>query len=128
MATVVKDARGRSPYWVACYTDANGRRLKKSTKLTNKKKALAVALALEHGEDLARHGAFNETRLRELLEETLERVVGAPVQHYTARTWLSWWHERKVKARPASAERYGQVARNFLVSLGPRADLPIEHI
>ena len=128
MAYVVKDVRGRSPYWIACYADSTGRRLKKSTRLTNKQKAIEVALSLEHGEHLARSGAFNETRLRELLEQTLERVIGAPVQHYTAETWLHWWHERKAKARPASAERYGQVARDFIRFLGPRASLPLEHI
>ena len=128
MASVVKDPRGRSPYWIACYTDSTGRRLKKSTKLTNKKNALEVALALEHGEDQARKGAFTEARLRDLLEQTLERVVGAPVQHYTVETWLNWWHERKSKARPASAERYGQVARDFIEFLGPRAKLPLEHV
>jgi integrase len=128
VAYVVKDSRGRSPYWFACYTDAAGRRLKKSTKLTNKKKALEVALALDHGEHLARSGAFTEARLRELFDQTLERVIGAPVQHYTAETWLHWWHERKEEARPASAERYGQVVRDFIESLGPRAQLPLEHI
>jgi integrase len=128
MASVVKDSRERSPYWIACYTSADKRRLKKSTKLTNKKAALEVALALEHGEDQARKGAFTEARLRELLEQTLERVVGAPVQHYTVETWLKWWHERKAKARPASAERYGQVVRDFLRFLGPRATLPLEHV
>jgi len=128
MASVVKDPRGRSPYWIACYTDATGRRLKKSTKLTNKKDALEVAFVLEHGEDQARKGAFTEARLRDLLEQTLERVIGAPVQHYTVETWLHWWHERKAKARPASAERYGQVVRDFIEFLGPRAKLPLEHI
>jgi hypothetical protein len=62
----------RSPYWIACYTDWTGRRLKKSTKLTNKKNALDVALALEYGEEQARKGAFTEARLRALLEQTLE--------------------------------------------------------
>jgi integrase len=128
MATVVKDVRGRSPYWIAQFKSADGRWLKKSTKLTNKKKALDVALALEHGEHLARSGAFSEARLRDLLEQTLARVTGAPVQHYTVETWLGWWHERKEKARPASAERYGQVVRDFVKSLGPRAQLPLEHI
>lgn len=129
MAYVVKDSRGRSPYWVACYTDATGRRLKKSTKLTNKKKALEVAFALDHGEHLARSGAFNETRLRELLEETLERLTGAPVQHYTAETWFKWWIEKGTKKWSAStAERYAQVARDFVSSLGQRAKLPLEHI
>jgi integrase len=128
MAFVVKDSKGRSPFWIACFVDSSGRRLKKSTKLTNKKKALEVALSLEHGEHLARTGAFTEARLRDLLEQTLERVVGSTVRHYTAEAWLHWWHERKAKARPASAERYGQVVRDFLGSLGPRAKLPLEHI
>jgi len=128
MATVVKDARGRSPYWIAYYKNAQGRWLKKSTKLTNKKKALEVALALDHGEHLARSGRFTEARLRDLLEQTLARVTGEPVQYYTTETWLNWWHERKEKARPASAERYGQVVRDFIKSLGPRAQLPLEHI
>jgi len=75
----------RSPYWIACYTDWTGRRLKKSTKLTNKKNALDVALALEYGEEQARKGAFTEARLRALLEQTLEGVIGTPVQHRTAR-------------------------------------------
>src|SRR5262249_6155930 len=118
MAYVVKDSRGRSPFWIACYADSTGRWLKKSTKLTNKKKALEVALALDHGEHLARSGAFTEARMRELLEQTLARVIGGPVQHYTIETWLRWWHERKEKARPASAIRYGQVVRDFLESLG----------
>jgi integrase len=128
MAYVVKDSRNRSPYWIACYVDSDGRRLKKSTKLTNKKKALEVAFALDHGERLARNGAFTEARLRELLEQTLARVTGEEIQSYTIKKWLDWWHERKAKARPASAERYGQVVRDFLESLGPRADLPLEQI
>src|SRR5947208_633802 len=70
MATVVKDSRGRSKYWIACYTDSAGRRLKKSTKLTNKKKALEVALSLEHGEHLARSGAVTETRLQRSVSQS----------------------------------------------------------
>src|SRR5215472_12647147 len=128
MATVVKDARGRSPYWTACYTDATGRRLKKSTKLTNKKKAMEVAFTLEHGEHLARSGAFTEHRLRELLEQTLARVTGGPVHHDTAKTFFTWWSEQKEKSRPASARRYAQIANLFIESLGPRATLPLEHI
>src|SRR5215471_4670937 len=129
MATVVKDSRGRSPYWTACYTDATGRRLKKSTKLTNKAKALEVALTLEHGEHLARRGAFTENRLRELLEETLARVTGGPVRHDTAKSWFNEWREEKQSSRsPATALRYGQIARDFLASLGSRAELPLEHV
>src|SRR5215813_7352745 len=129
MAFVVKDARGRSPYWIACYKDASGRWLKKSSRLTNKKDALELAHTLEHGEHLARKGVFTETRLRELLEQTLERVIGGPVEHYTAETWFDWWQKKGAKKwSPATAERYSQVARDFVESLGRRAELPIEHI
>src|SRR5262249_9536212 len=80
--------------------------------------------------DLARSGAFTEVRLRELLEQTLERVIGpGAVQHYTAETWFQWWIEKGVKKWSAStAERYTQVARDFVQSLGDRARLPLEHI
>jgi integrase len=128
MATVLKDSRGRSPYWIAQYKSADGRWLKKSTKLTNKRKALEMALALDHGEHLARTGHFTEDRLRTLLEQTLSRVTGEPVERHTVATWFAWWHERKALARPDSAERYGQVVRDFISFLGSRAQLPLEHI
>jgi integrase len=129
MATVVKDSRNRSPYWICCYTDATGRRLKKSTKHTNKKKAFEFCLALEHGEELARNGALSEARLRKLLEETFERTSGVPIDNYSAATWFDEWCAQKSESRAeATAERYRQVMRDFLRSLGPRADLPLEHI
>src|SRR6266496_5877872 len=129
MASVVKDSRNRSPYWICCYTDATGRRLKKSTKHTNKKKAFEVCLALEHGEELARNGALSEARLRKLLEETFERTSGVPVHNYTAATWFTEWSDQKAESRSeATAERYHQVKRDFLASLGTRADLPLERI
>ena len=129
MASVVKDSKNRSPYWICCYTDASGRRLKKSTKHTNKKKATEFCLALEHGEELARNGALSETRLRKLLEETFERTSGVPVHNYTTATWFNEWRAQKAESRSeATAERYRQVARDFLDSLGTRADRPLEQI
>src|SRR5947208_1957598 len=129
MASVVKDCRNRSPYWICCYTDATGRRLKKSTKHTNKKKAFEFCLALEHGEELARNGALSEARLRKLLEDTFERTSGVPVHNYTAAAWLNEWCAQKGESRSeATAERYSQVRRDFLASLGARVDLPLEHI
>jgi integrase len=66
--------------------------------------------------------------LRQLLEETLERVIGAPVQQYTAETWFNWWLEKNKGWRPSTVERYHQVARDFIEHLGSRAKLPLEHI
>src|SRR5438874_2189319 len=129
MASVVKDCRNRSPYWTCCYTDATGRRLKKSTRHTNKKKALEFCLALERGEALARNGALSEARLRKLLEETFERTSGVPIDNHTVARWFDEWSAQKSESRSeATAERYCQVKRDFLASLGARADLPLDHI
>src|SRR2546428_1541134 len=36
MPSLRKDSRGRSPFWICCYTSATGQRLQKSTKITIK--------------------------------------------------------------------------------------------
>ena len=38
--------RDKSPYWVCCYTSADGQRLKKSTKQTDRKRAWEVCLSI----------------------------------------------------------------------------------
>jgi hypothetical protein len=42
MAFLTKDVKGRSPYWIACFTTKDGRRLKKSTRCTDKGEAWDV--------------------------------------------------------------------------------------
>ena len=81
MASVVRDkaernGRRHSPFWYACYTDATGRRMKKSTGLTARSKALEMARALQKAADEARRGALTEARARELLGEVLQSVNG----------------------------------------------------
>jgi hypothetical protein len=56
MGTLVKDARGRSPYWYCACTTADGRRLKKSTKETDRRKAKIICEAFEVAEESAKHG------------------------------------------------------------------------
>ena len=71
MAIVVRDSRNRSPFWYACYTTADGRRLKKSTKQTDQRKAKLVAEALQRAEGLAKDRELTELRTRELLSDVL---------------------------------------------------------
>src|SRR5216684_4320809 len=95
MATLTKDARERSPYWICCYNAADGRRLKKSTKQTDRTKALEVCLALERAEGMAAQGTLTETRARELIGEVLERTNGVSLPFYTTEGWLrDWLHGR----------------------------------
>jgi len=45
MASVVRRAKSR--FWTACYTARDGRQLKKSTKTTDRRAAVQIALDLE---------------------------------------------------------------------------------
>jgi len=70
MPYVVRHPTGRSPFWYAVYRDETGRRLKKSTKLTSKSKALAHMLQKAAKE--ARQNRLTEGRARQLLGELLD--------------------------------------------------------
>ena len=85
MAIVVRDSRNRSPFWYACYTTADGRRLKKSTKETNQGKAKLIADALQSAENMAFERTLSAVRTRELLSEVLQRVSGEKLRVFSVR-------------------------------------------
>ena len=129
MASLTKDSKGRSPYWIACYTAADGRQLKKSTKQTDRKRALEVCLALERAEDLAKKGTLTETRTRELLSEVLERTTGDTLPFFTAEGFLrDWLNGKEVSKAPNTFLNYSQTVNSFLAHLGKRAKLNIAAI
>lgn len=130
MPCVVKlKPEGRSPFWFACYTDPTGRRLKKSTKLTSRSKALEMARKLQKASDEARRGVLTEARARELLSEMVESVNGETLRVFTVRQWLDHFVKQKQKSRSdKTAARHEQTTREFLEFLGPRADVNIAAI
>src|SRR5262245_16436421 len=132
MACVIKDTgqrngKKRSPFWYCAFTDANGRRLKKSTKQTSKSKALQICAHWQRAADLARQRTLTEERARDILSEIVASVHGGEgLRTFTVRHWFG--HFRKMKADSQdekTAVRYAQVEREFLLFLGPRADLNI---
>jgi integrase len=126
MATLTKDSRARSPYWIACYTAADGRRLKKSTRETDRKRALEVALTLERAESMARRGTLTEVRARELLAEVLERTTGETLPFHTVEGFLRDWLAGKEVSKAANTfVNYAQTVKGFLAHLGARAKLSL---
>ena len=127
MASVVRlKPANRSPYWFACYTDSTGRRLKKSTGLTSKSKALEVAHRLQKASDEARRGVLTEARTRELLSEVLQSVNGEGLRVFTLEQWLEHFVKQKRKSRSdKTAARHAQMMREFIEFLGNRARLNI---
>lgn len=121
--------RDRSPYWVCCYTNANGRRLKKSTKQRDRKKAWEVCLAIERAENHARNGNLTEQAAKKIIGEILERTTGEPLHNYKVQDWLNHWLDMKEQVRASkTTARYRQVIRDFVASLGNRANLALAHI
>jgi integrase len=129
MASLLKDSEGRSPYWICSYRAADGRWLKKSTKQKERANAMEVCLALERAENAAKQGTLTEQRAKELIGGVLERVTGEKLVNYTVKEWIDHWLELKAKVRADNTmARYRQVARDFLKSLGDRANLPLTHV
>jgi integrase len=129
MPYVVRHASGRSPFWYAVYRDETGRRVKKSTKLTSKSKALEMAHMLQKAAKEARENRLTEGRARQLLGELLEGLNGETLPVYTLEQWLEHFVKQKQKSRAdKTALRHEQVKKEFVEFLGPRARLNIAAI
>jgi integrase len=122
-----RNGKPRSPFWYCAFTDATGRRLKKSTGLTSKSKALQMCMQWQRAADMARHRALTEERAREVISEIVASVHGGEgLRNFTVRQWFD--HFRKIKADSQSSKtalKYEHIAQQFLDFLGQKADLNI---
>src|SRR5271165_5139585 len=89
MASIAK--RSNSPYWTACFTCRDGRQLKRSTKSTDKRQAMSIALELEAVEDRARAGALTTTQLRKVLNDVSEKITGDSLIVPSVEDYLADW-------------------------------------
>jgi integrase len=120
--------RSNSKYWTACYTAADGRQLKRSTKETDKRKARIICDAWEQAESLGAAGILtSHEQLRIVLEQTLERLTGKPIEHFTIRAWFKRWLKGEQGAvSEGTLKRYSQVVGDFLSFLGTRGEVRLE--
>ena len=102
MASVVKrKPADRYPFWFACFTDAQGRRLKRSTGLTSRSKALRFAIKLQETADEARARTLTEERAREIISEIVASVHGGDgLRSFTVRQWF----DHHCKMKPAQGQ------------------------
>jgi integrase len=124
MASVIK--REKSRFWIACYTTREGRQLKRSTKTTDKRQALQIALELERVERQANAGAITTIQLRKVLSDASERINGETLMAPAVEDYLNDWLKGvKARNRAATIERYGKTVRLFLEGLGEKARKPV---
>lgn len=127
MASITK--RPESRYFICCYTAADGRQLKRSTKKVNRSDALRVCLEFEDAEKKAKAGLFTEAQARRVLAEIVERTTGEKMQNVTTREFLERWLDTKALTKAdGTAKRYRHTVKAFLDQLGARANISISAI
>jgi len=119
MASIHRDARNRSPFWYAAFTLPDGTRRSKTTKLTDRKKALAMAIDLERSaRDLAEQDPTG-AQIAKINREIYERTTGKRLDVTLVGPYLRTWADRTGNLKSKrTAERYQQVVDDFLSHLG----------
>jgi site-specific recombinase XerD len=87
-----------------------------------------IAAAWEQAESLGGAGLLtSHEQLRLVLEQTLERLTGKPIENVTVRSWFERWIKGERGAVSESTlQRYTQVVGDFLAFLDTRADIRLE--
>src|SRR5436190_20456942 len=135
MASITKDTHTppKSPFWIACYngigTNGKVRRLKRSTKTTDKKLAQRLAEEWEQLEKLAGKGRLTESHCRKVIAQLYERTVGEPLHFKTAREHLAdWVASKKNETELRTYSKYRQIVDEFLTHVGVKADRLLREI
>ena len=123
MASILK--RPESKFWIACFNSADGRRLKRSTKETDRKIAQKIADGFE---EVARRKR-TVAQTRRVLTELHKTITGEPLTTSTVRLhFAQWLAVKKNETTPATMTFYRTTLDRFTAWLGERADLPIDEI
>jgi integrase len=123
MASLLK--RPRSKFWFAAFTDANGRRLKKSTKTTDKRLALRIADEFETAANKRR----TYLQVRRVLGEFSKNLLGVDMKEPTVREHFQTWLAAKAPTTsPSTAAFYQYATAKFVTWLGTRAEKEISLI
>jgi integrase len=118
MASVIR--KPRSKYWFACFRDPNGRQRRRSTKQTDRKKALNLAEKMEQ----ISQRKLPARNVREILAELFREAYGETVPTATVRQFIENWLENKApEVEPATLDFYRKSTTKVLEFLGPATEL-----
>jgi integrase len=119
----------KSSYFTACYNDKDGRRIKKSTKQTNRSKAMAIALEWERAEADAKQGNISTAQIQKVFNETVIRAGGSSIITPSTEKYLrGWLTGLETKNSKGTIERYKHTVDLFLKHIGSVASSPVTAI
>jgi integrase len=123
MASLHKHPNGKSPFWYCAFYGADGRRLFRSTKATDRKTALKICLEWESASIKARRKELTAAQARKVIAEMVAISSGESMEFFTVSQWMEQWLANKSGGASANTMlRYRQVVRDFLSSLGSRSN------
>ena len=129
MASILKKPGSRSPYWFAAFRGVDGRRKQKSTKTTDRRLALEMAVQWEKAAMAGRSGIITEAQTRKVLNEILEAATGEPMHFATVKDFFADWLKDKEGAKKTrTTQKYAPLTTSFLSSIGKRARLSLAAI
>jgi integrase len=112
----------RSKYWFACFRDVNGKQRRRSTRQTDRKKALKVA---EQFEQVGRRKLAPRT-IRESLAELYREIYGETLPVATVRKFVAdWLQTKEPEVSAGTLAFYKKSIAKFLEFLGTAADLDL---
>jgi integrase len=120
MASLIK--KPNSQFWFACYRDANSKQHRRSTGVTNERKAREIARTYEQ---IAQH-KLKPAKFRETMVELYREVYGEAVPTATVNKFATdWLSAKKAETVSRSWDQYDKSIKKFLAFLGADAELDI---
>jgi integrase len=123
MASVYRKAGASgklSPYWQAKFSGPDGKPVSKTTELTDRKAALALAREWEKAAASARQGMLSQAASMQLLDKWMQMTTGERFNVPTVEKYCQDWLESKKNVGKTSANtlvRYEPVLERFVESL-----------
>jgi integrase len=123
MASLTK--RLTSKFWVACFTNTAGRRLKKSTATTDRKIAQRIAEAFEEAATKKR----TVRQVRDVIASLHKEISGGDLPSHSFREFADSWLTRKApEVAPGTLAFYRIAVGKFMAFLGAKADAELTEI
>ncbi len=123
MASLIQ--REKSKIYVACFTDRDGRRLKRTTKSKNRREAMKIA----EGFEAVALGLMRARHVRVLMSELHKSITGDELVFPTVRVYLNGWLERKgPEVAKSTLAFYSHTVGAFVGYLGDDADKSIDGV
>src|ERR1017187_5367443 len=119
--------RPNSKFWHAAFRMADGRLILRSTKCTERQKALAAAMEFERAAKLAGAGNLVETQARKIIADIMERAgTDETLRSPSVKDFLNQWLASKTaKVSRGTGVLYSFTVEKFLTTLCDRKNKPL---